>query len=222
MTAKPVQRRPLWRARWAVAAVLVVGAVASIVALTNASDETFSATIDDVGHRGSTPGTDAPTSTVTTPTPTVATAAAPPDSTPPRSYCVDDRGDGFESFDLLQASILRLPDGGGYLLDANAVGPHAGSNVSLTFWLGDFSYSVNGGVRESGVADNWLLDTDGPQKEWLPNAVYSEGTFSVTVTDNQIEKIAGTVFDWHVMLTVDGFDIDDCAVEAFGVTVEGG
>ena len=68
--------------------------------------------------------------------------------------------------------------------------------------------------------DNFLYDLRTNEMQSLDDAFYADAGFSVVLTNDQIPRVAGTDFDWDIVLTVDGYDVDECVVTAFGVTGE--
>ena len=73
-------------------------------------------------------------------------------------------------------------------------------------------------VHADNSTEAIVSDLDSSTNDDIVDAVIVPGKVTLTVPNAQISRLAGTLFDWTVALTVDGASNDACTVTGFGTT----
>jgi len=208
-----------------VAGALAAGCTSGNETATSASmtETTVSATAQQTTT--TTPSTSSVQTTTTQVVPTTLPATTLPVATVPAqresSICYDAGNDGVGNFDLVEAYIAPITEGGGYVINAVALGPQwEGRDWGYSFELDGFTYVVVAGVYGDGTLNAFVTGPGTPDDNTIAAAdsFVFEGNANVVVPADWLPEIYGTLFDWKVMLLVDGIEVDSCSVTAFGQT----
>ena len=171
------------------------------------------------------PPTEVPTAATPTTTSTTAVILAPVSPTQPpllvevpvRSTCFDATGDSTDPTLDLVDSTIRHDDAGYYVFSAEFTGGTA-QEVAVTFVLGEYQYQAGGVFYTDGTADAFVFDFADSYNDYVDDTGIEPGRFIFTVDDELLEDIAGTAYDYTVVLSSAWDDVDECEVTAFGTT----
>lgn len=121
--------------------------------------------------------------------------------------CTADNAGG--AYDLLHVTVESLPSR--YRLTARYSGDTSQHDILISFDLGSSSYLVTGELFEDGKGVARFAAAGSSEALFLdPPQTVAPGVVELTVRNDQIGAISGTLFAVEVLLKVDGAEIETC------------